>query len=1030
MQRGIFVLISLFACSQFGFAQELITGRVVDETNNEPLEYVAITVGKQNKRGVFTDANGYFSIEKGNEDLISFYLFGYEKKILPIGNLKQFNVSLKAVHTQLSEAVVIGYSTVERRDLTGSVASIKLREQNSLTSLDQSLMGQAPGVYVSNSSGALGGANLLSIRGISSIIGDNNPLYVIDGVPIYSTDRSSNSVGTTGGSIAAISMGGTHIGGGSLKNNTELNYSFEKNPLLSLNVNDIESIEILKDAYATAIYGSRGSAGVVLITTKKGKRDNAQVSLSYAASFERPLGKLALLNGDEYSAIYSQYYPNDRYNAGFNTDWLDEITRTAFSHRVSASISGGTDKSNYFVSLSGADNESYIINNSLSQYSARANLSTSFSEKWMMGVNMTLSNVKNNALSAPDIYDAAIKKAPNLPVYDGADYYYGYAPNSKGNPNSYNPVAMAYINDEFSEDFRTIGNMYLEYKPYTWLTLKSEIGMDISNSRSYVKKGKLPATVTGVPNNQAQENSKFNYRTVVNNTINVAKVVREHFIQGVLGQSYENAKEYGNTISGSDFFSPYLVGIGSAQTTRVGSTGSQQWALFSAFARLNYQYKMRYMAGVTYRLDGSSRFNKDNRFLHIPSTSIGWRLSEEDFIKNKATWIDDLKIRSSVGWSSKDGNSGYYGAQAVYTLNSVKYGGNTYLKMSQPGNDGLKWEKTITYDIGLDAILLNNRIDITFDYYYKKTIDMLFSSDLPIYTGYVSQIQNIADMQNTGLELRLVTYNITTPTISWQTVLNLSRSTNKILKLNFTGTQLEQANSSYKYYAVGYPLAQWYLHEWAGVDPATGNPLWKYADGSIRDVPPAADFNNTNSNKFLYGTAVPDVYGGLTNVVTYKNWELSAMFSFALGGRMINSTKAFLMTYSTSEAYNLSKDILNFWQIDGQKTDVPKLNNKSIMSGYDYTAAITTTRFMEDNSYLRLKNIELVYTCPQSWLKVLRIGKDLKFSISATNLLTFTKYSGIDPEVSAYGSSYVNAGYDNMTMPQSRGFQFGIRFML
>jgi TonB-linked SusC/RagA family outer membrane protein len=503
-----------------------------------------------------------------------------------------------------------------------------------------------------------------------------------------------------------------------------------------------------------------------------------------------------------------------------------------------------------------------------------------------------------------------------------------------------------------------------------------------------------------------------------------------HFIQGVVGQSYEFAKEYKNTIYGNDFFSPYLTGIGSAENKRVGASGTDRWALFSAFARLNYQWKRRYMAGFTYRLDGSSRYNKNNRFLSIPSASIGWRVSEENFIKKNFRWISNLKIRGSVGWLSQDANSGYYGARAVYTLNSIGYGGYSYLKMSQPGNENLCWEKTITYDGGMDLSLFGEKIDIVLDYYYKKTTDMLFPSDLPGYTGYAKQTQNIADMQNTGIELRIVSTNIHTQDFLWQTILNLTRNTNKILKLNFTGNQLDQANSTYKYYEVGYPIAQWYLHEWAGVDHLTGNPLWRYADGSISDIPPAANNATSTLNKKVLGTATPTLYGGFSNSFIYKGIELSFLFSFAVGSKMINSTKANLLTYSTSEAYNLSADILSFWQIEGQRTDVPKLGNKSIISNYDYTSAITTTRYLEDNSYLKLKTLELAYTLPQAVIKKIRVIDALKIFALVTNVWTLTPYSGLDPEVSAFGSSAIDAGYDNLTMPQSRGLQLGIRISL
>lgn len=457
------------------------------------------------------------------------------------------------------------------------------------------------------------------------------------------------------------------------------------------------------------------------------------------------------------------------------------------------------------------------------------------------------------------------------------------------------------------------------------------------------------------------------------------------------------------------------------------SAVEQQWALFSAFARLNYQYKHRYMLGATYRIDGSSRYNKDNRYLGTPSVSVGWRLSEENFIRDNFSWIDEMKLRASVGWSSKDGNNNYYGAQAVYELAKINYGGKNYLMMSQPGNKDLNWEKTVTYDVGLDLSLLKDRLNVTLDYYYKKTTDMLFASDLPGYTGYTKQNQNIADMMNSGVELQIIATPIQTKDWTWQTILNLSRSKNKILKLNFEGTQINQLNSSDKYYAEGEPAAQWYLHEWAGVDPLTGNPLWRYADGTLSTTPPASDGELSDANKKVYGTALPDFYGGFTSNLTWKNWELDMLFTFSCGSKMINATKANLMTYTTEDAYNLHKDMLTMWQVEGQKTSVPKLHHASIINSYDYSLGITTSRFLEDNSYLRLKSLQVTYNVPQSVLKRVKFFNSFKIYAGVTNVFTITGYSGLDPEVSAFGSSAVNAGYDYLTMPQSRSYQFGIR---
>ena len=439
----------------------------------------------------------------------------------------------------------------------------------------------------------------------------------------------------------------------------------------------------------------------------------------------------------------------------------------------------------------------------------------------------------------------------------------------------------------------------------------------------------------------------------------------------------------------------------------------------------------RYLFGVSYRIDGSSRYNRLHRFINIPAVSAAWRLSEEDFIAYNAPWIDEMKIRGSIGWTSQDANNSYYGAQAIYVLNTASsYGNEQFLSMSQPSNVNLDWERTITYDLGLDFSAFKERLKLTVDYYYKRTTDMLFSSDLPAYTGYSTQYQNIADMQNQGVEIQLISDNIVRKNFLWQTILNLSRNSNKILKLNFEGNQLDQANSSFKYYAVGYPMAQWYLHEWVGVDPNTGDPIWRLADGSTTTVPPASNYKTSTDNKKVCGTAEPKFYGSFTNILTFKGFELNTMFTFSVGGHMINSTRAQLLTYATETANNLSRDILDFWQIPGQTTDIPKLKNSSIVNNYDYTSSITTTRFLEKSSYLRLKTLEFSYSLPKQVLRRTRTFNQIKLFVVLTNVFTISPYSGLDPEVSAFGSSATAAGYDNLTMPSSRSYQFGIRFGL
>lgn len=563
-----------------------VSGKVVDE-DSVPLPAVAVYV-EGSRQGEITKNDGTYSITVDSDAELTFSCLSYETQKIAVSGRKTIDVVLKEDRQFfIMETIVTGYSKQERRDITGSISSVALPDiKASGRSLDQLLVGQAAGVFVASSSGALGSANLLTIRGVTSIMGDNNPLYVVDGVPIYGTDRASNSVSTTGGSIRGASIGGMGTGGGSLQYDSDMmNQNYEKNPLLALNPEDIESIEILKDAYATAIYGSRGAAGVILVTTKKGSRENAQVSVNFSVSVDSPISKLPVLDGDEYAQIYSMYYPSKGYkfHPGINTDWIDEVTRTAVSTNTSASINGGTDKVNYFISLGYSDANSYVIRNDMQNYNARINLTSQLNKFLTVGANMSMAKTDNNSLEASKIYNLALKKAPNLPVRDeNGRWFYGFAPyNSIGNIDAYNPVAMAHDNTSTLKDTRSIGNVYGEARLFDFLTLKCEVGMDLNYSSTYTKVGELPASMQAVPNNHASELTRQNFRFVNNNTLNFNYVTKNNsFFQAIVGQSYETSNEYASAIYGSDFFSPALIGVGAAQNKRVNTSGTSRWALF------------------------------------------------------------------------------------------------------------------------------------------------------------------------------------------------------------------------------------------------------------------------------------------------------------------------------------------------------------------------------------------------------------------------------------------------------------------
>jgi TonB-linked SusC/RagA family outer membrane protein len=1035
MIKKIILFGSLVLCGiSFSYGQEvqkaqtlkkiILQGKVVGEDGKEPLPGVTVLV-KGTHDGVSTDFDGSYKIPANVGDVLTISSIGYVTRELKVKDKNEVVVSLQSDIAKLKEITIVGYGVQKKRDVTGAIGAIKGKKLDMLsTSFDNALAGKIAGVQVMSSSGVPGSATSVTIRGISSLnANSNNPLIVIDGVPVYGTDRGNNTVNFQGNSSPGVSFGGVS---NPLQNKAE----FERNPLSMLNMNDIESIEVLKDAYATAIFGSRGAAGVILVTTKTGTMGKPRISISHSTTLSNPVSKPRILNAQQYSDFYNAYYNGNSFPTGAETNWLDRVSRTGITTDLSASIAAGTEKMKYYFSFSSSDQEAYIVGQDFNKQSARVNVDYKFSNKLKFGTNVSINFSDNNALNTQSIYRNAVLKAPNIAEKTAlGTYYFGFAPNLRGTID--NPIAQANRDINYVRDSRTIGNFFLEFEPISWLTLKSEVGIDNFGSEAYSRLINRPNLLGG----SATQTTNQNRKLVVNNTVTFVKSFDKHSINGVMGQSFETSREQGSSIWGNKFSSDEVLAIGRASERGIFSTIVQEWALFSAFGRLNYQYDQKYLAGVTYRIDGSSRFNKNNRYIGFPSFSLGWRASEESFMKN-VSWVNDLKFRGSVGFTGIDGTSGYYGNQGQYSPepNGLQYDGLPILQVKQPNNPNLKWEKTKSVDLGVDASLFNDRLGIQLDYYHKKITNMLYASAVPWFMGYDTQQQNIGDMENKGFELTFNTINFNTPNFKWTTDFNIARNTNKILKLNFVGKDFTGAELGYKYFAEGESAAQFFLFDWAGVNPLNGNPLWNYPDGSQSEVPPASLLTNPNQYRKPMGDALPDFFGGITNTFSYKNLELSTFFSFASGGQLYNGAKALLMTYSQRDASNLSTDVLDHWVSSGDITAVPKLNNASIINkGFsgirDYTAGRDSDRFLEDASFIRLKNIKLSYTFPKELMKKYFIS-NLTLYVQGNNLLTFTKYSGQDPEVSAFGSSALSGGYDELTLPQAKSCSIGLNIGL
>ncbi|MFC3196658.1 SusC/RagA family TonB-linked outer membrane protein [Parapedobacter deserti] len=1014
---------------------------VVQTQDGKPLPGATVRV-KGTAVSTAADGFGRFSISAKPGDTLLVFTIGFaplEKLCTPQPLLR---LVMREEEQALDQVVVVGYGDERRRNITGSIASISHKEitKSSALSFDNAIVGKVAGVDVLSSSGQPGSATAITIRGISTLNPDGSqPLIVIDGIPVYGSGRDMNASTFTPSTTPASGFGGTTVA-----DNLQTRNDFENNPLAHLNPNDIESIEVLKDAYATAIYGSRGAAGVILITTRKGTRATPSFQVRYVTGAAKPVGNHALLSGAEYGALYTEYYRQlgrgETFAADHATDWVEEVMRTAFTQQIDLSMAAGSDKMQYYLSGSYRSQPAYIINNDYERYTGRMNLTYNASDAFTVGSNVSVSHTDNTALNAASIYRQAILKAPNVPVIDeNGQYVYGRGSNPIGNMDS-NPVADAVLNTNALENVQTLGSLYAQYRPVKWLTFRSEFGTELTGSTAFTRRVKRPSGF----GDDAVESTAQNRKVVMNNTVNVLYGGNSrHYINAVLGQSFERSTENSRTIGGYGFFSDEINNIGAAANRYISRTRKQSWALVSYFSRINYEHDNKYLAGITYRVDGSSKFSRNRRYVGFPSFSLGWRLSEESFL-NGYTWIDDLKLRGSIGFSGNNSPFSYYGSQGQYRINSngLTYAGTPILEMQQPDNPNLKWERTMSIDVGIDATFWNNRLSVTLDYYERRIRNMIITSAIPLYQGWAFQPQNMGDMLNSGVELTVEGHPVRKADFNWAVRFNASHNANKLLRLNFDGEEVGLANDAYKYLKVGEPISQFFLYDWAGVDPYTGDPLWRDHSGNVSHVPPASLFaqvDDVNDFRKVYGTSLPLFWGGMGNTLRYKSWELDVFFSFSVGGKMINGSRATLLTYATDDANNLSREILNYWKITGDETDVPRLANRSITTSpgsassvRDFTTGRTNSRFLEDASYLRMRTVNVGYQLPAAVLQRVpgQAVRSLQLFLRGTNLFTLTGYSGVDPEVNAFGSSALQSGYDELNMPQNKLVELGINIGL
>ena len=993
-----------------------ITGKVTDE-KNEPIIGANVVV-KGSTTGTITDMDGNFTLEVPDQATLLVSYIGYTPKEVAVKNQNNLSIMMIEDSKTIDEVVVIGYGSVKKSNLTGAVSSVKTTEiqQTPMTSIDQGLVGRASGVQVTQTSGMPGAVASIRVRGSSSLQGGNEPLYVIDGFPVY----SGTGFGSTGGN--------TQISG-----------------LSTVNPSDIESIEILKDASATAIYGARAANGVVLITTKSGKKGRDIITFESSFGVQNVAKTIDVMNAQEYAALVNEAYTNDGLDAPYNTtqlgeiaklgngtNWQDEIFRPAMIQSYQLTFSGGDNKTTYAISGGYFDQKGVIINSDFKRYSLRLNFDRQIFNTLKVGTHMsgthTISRTSATDVGGRDgVVNGALKMNPIQSVYANEETG-EYTPTNDPGLLIPNPVATAKEEIYNNATTRVLGDVYAEWEFLKDLKLKVSLGMDIM----YLKQNKYtPSNIyqsLGIASAKVGVNRSINWLN--ENILTWNKTFKDiHSLNILGGFTIQRNNVESVTGASSNFVNDVMKynNLGAGSIYDKPESSATQWSLMSYLARINYSLYDRYLFSVNGRADGSSRFGGNNKYGFFPSGSVAWRISEEGFMEPVKAVISNLKLRTSYGFT---GNTeiGVYESLATLGSNSWTIG-NQLVSGFYPNripNPDLKWEKTGQFDIGFDLGLFNNRLRLTADYYYKKTTDLLYNVAIPSASGYDSMLKNIGSVQNKGYELSIESDNLS-GAFSWTTAFNISFNRNKVLELGGetykdVGTYDDHLKTSdIRRLIVGQPIGVFYGYRFDGIFQNEAECAQQTSSPSpigvglrrYKDLNGDGKIDATNDREIL-GDANPKFFGGMTNTFAYKGFELNVFLQYSYGNKIFNYNAMELE--SPTGGQNVYQDLVNRWTPTNPSNEYQKAttNRNNIVSD----------RFIEDGSFLKLKTVSLSYSFPK--LNWKHLG-GLRLYVTGQNLLTWTKYRGYDPEVSYRGASTLEAGEDFGGYPQARTFMFGIK---
>lgn len=1045
-------------CLALGSAQSLaqsdgrnpITGKIIGDSDKAPLIGATITE-KGTNNGTVADVDGNFKLPVASGASIVVSFIGYVSQEIQVGSRTVIDVTLLADQHQLQDVVVVGYGTQRKKDLTGSIAKISGEQliQPSANSFDQMLQGKAPGVQVTQTTGAPGGNVNILIRGVSSITGGNQPLYVIDGF----------AIGSGGGGSDMRNYGGNNFSSAGMAANT----GNRVNPLSSINPSDIESIEILKDASATAIYGSRGANGVVIVTTKRGAYGKSQISVDASYGFQEVAHKLKMLNARQYAdyvvdgrdnawvyaggkatdpnevrSVNTRVRPDFR-NPGSlttDTDWQDVLFRTAPVRNVQLSSTGGTEKARYFISGGYFSQEGIIINSDYTRFNLRVNLDAQITKRIKIGTSTFGSYGYGKFVNTESHYGAggllanALAASPTIPVYDAnGGYYFNQNDVNDGLGFLANVLAVADGSGDRRKVMDLVTNNFVEVNINDNLTFKSSVGVSFgTNNIRLWRSSAVPNFGTLNYPATAGTSRAENLNWLNENTLTYAKVFNnKHFVNGLIGfTAQKNSRDLVST-GASDFPTEYVPFI-TAGIVNAGTQVINEWALLSMMARVTYSYAGKYMFTATVRRDGSSRFGANNRWGSFPSFSVGYNIAEEDFMKDQHV-ISNLKLRASYGISGNNQIGDYTSIGLLSTTRYVKNRAlNPGLVPSTLSNDNLTWEKSKQTNIGLDLSLFKDRITLTADAYRDRKTDLLLAVQLPAASGFNSSTQNIGDIENKGFELGLQTVNVRHKGFEWSTSVTFSHNENKVLKLATEGGRI--SNSAYQITQVGSPISSFYLINKLGVfmnsaeldGAALQHPKTQAGDLKFEDVNKDGVINQ--SDRKIIGSPWPDYTWGMDNNFTLGNLSLNIALVGSHGAYTYLDAGASLLGDNGVQNNLILTD--RRWRSEADPGD--GIMPRSIRSNHALGFG-TSSHYLFDNSFTRIRNIKLSYNLPRDLTRRMGVS-NLNVYANVANVHTFTNYPGYDPESSITGDNVVNAGIDYLNYPLPRTYTIGIKLTL